>query len=199
MGRRGGGARFMPSKIVFPGGAVDPDDKIFAPARALSPDCARRLSEESAASPQALALAALRETFEETGLLIGAPDPAAAARAADAPPGWRDFLSRGLEPRLDALSFFFRAVTPPQLKLRFDARFFLADVSNVHGDPDDFSGGSGELIDLAWLPVAEAQAMEPPFITGVVLAELAARASGRKAPGAPFFRHEGGRSRFEIL
>jgi len=189
----------MPSKIVFPGGAVDPDDAAFTPRRSLAPDCARRLSEESAASPKALALAALRETFEETGLAIGAPDPAAAARAMDAPEGWRAFLSRGLEPRLDALRFFFRAVTPPELKLRFDARFFLADATAIHGDPDDFSGASDELSDLGWIPVAEAQAMEPPFITGVVLAEIAAYAAGRRATGAPFFRHEGGRSRFEIL
>lgn len=199
MGRRGGGARFMPSKIVFPGGALDPDDDALTPQRTLEPDCVRRLSQDSAAAPQALALAALRETFEETGLTLGAPDPGAAARAAEAPEGWRAFLSQGLEPRLDALRFFFRAVTPPVLPVRFDARFFLADVSAVHGDPDDFSGASGELSDLGWMPVAEAQALEPPFITGVVLAEIAAFAQGRRAPGAPFFRHEGGRSRFEIL
>ena len=193
MGRRGGGARFMPSKVVFPGGAVDADDASYQPLRPLAPQCAKRLSQESATAPAALALAALRETFEETGLAVGAPDPGASARAADAPEGWRDFLALGLEPRLDALTFVFRAVTPPHLKLRFD------DISHVHGDPDDFTGASGELSDLGWLPVAEALAMDPPFITGVLLKEIEAMAKGRVPPGAPFFRHEGGRSRFELL
>ncbi len=199
MGRRGGGARFMPSKIVFPGGAVDPDDHLLSPDRSLPEASAVAAGRASAVPAEALALAAIRETFEETGLLLGAPDPDASERATDAPDGWRAFLAAGLEPRLDALTFFFRAVTPPGLKLRFDARFFFADASAIHGDPDNFAGASGELSDLAWLPVSEAQAMEPPFITGVVLAEIAAFAAERRATGAPFFRHDGGRSRFELL
>lgn len=199
MGRRGGKARFMPSKIVFPGGAVDPDDSALEPREKLSADCAQRLSKESAVRSEVLALAAIRETFEETGLAIGAPDPDAIARSAAAPSGWRGFLARGLEPRLDALTFMFRAVTPPAAPIRFDARFFLADVSAIAGDPDDFSGASDELADLSWMRVANAQALEPPFITGIVLAEIAALVERGRPDGAPFFRHEGGQSRFEIL
>lgn len=199
MGRRGGGARFMPSKIVFPGGALDADDTAYQPRRSLAVACDQGLRRESAVSPAALALAALRETFEETGLAIGAPDPDAKSRAGQAPDGWREFLSLGLEPRLDALKFVFRAVTPPNLKIRFDARFFLADISDVHGDPDDFSAASGELSDLGWLPIARARAMETPFITGIILEEIAAMTEGRVSPGAPFFRHEGGQTRFDLL
>ncbi len=199
MGRRGGKARFMPSKIVFPGGAVDPDDAAYAPRQTLSADCAQRLSKDSAARPETLALAALRETFEETGLAIGVSDLGAAERSASAPEGWKAFLARGLEPRLETLTFMFRAVTPPAAPLRFDARFFLTDISAVAGDPDDFSGASGELADLDWMRVSDAQALEPPFITGIVLAEIAALAERGRSDGAPFFRHEGGQSRFEIL
>jgi 8-oxo-dGTP pyrophosphatase MutT (NUDIX family) len=202
MGQRGAGARFMPSKVVFPGGAIDPGDLALAPTEPLPALCARRLAE--AAPPglgRALALAAVRETFEETGLAIGAPDPGAVARAPAAPPVWRAFLARGLRPALDRLRFVFRAVTPPTRPVRFDARFFLADAAEVAGDPDDFSGAAPELSRLQWITLAEARGLDLPFITAVVLAEVELRL-GDDDPGArpaPYFRHEGGRSYIDAL
>lgn len=194
MGQRGEAARFMPSKVVFPGGALDPADAAVPEPGALPEACARRLD---AASPpglgRMLALAALRETFEEAGLAIGSPDPAAGALAAQAPEGWRGFFARGVVPRLDRLRFVFRAITPPTRPVRFDARFFVADAGDVVGDPDDFSAAEAELSHLQWITLDQARSLDLPFITAVVLAEVEARLAQGDWPTArpvPFFRHD---------
>lgn len=202
MGQRGEAARFMPSKFVFPGGAVDPGDRAFSPAAALSERCARRLADRAEAGlGRALALAAIRETFEESGLALGAPDPSAAARAEAAPQGWRRFAGLGLRPAADRLRFVFRAITPPSRPVRFDARFFLADAADLHGDPDDFAGAEAELAHLSWLTLTEARALDLPFITTVVLGEVEMRlglATDADRP-CPFFRHVDGRSYVDAI
>ncbi len=200
MGQRGAGARFMPSKFVFPGGALDPGDHLLAPAGPLAAPCARRLACEAAPGDgRALALAALRETFEEAGLALGQPDPAAKARAEAAPAPWRPFLRRGLRPSLERMRFIFRAITPPTRPMRFDARFFIADAADLAGDPDDFSSAEEELSHLRWLTLEDARRLDLPFITTIVLAEVEARLEEAGDRPAPFFRHDGGRSRVETL
>ena len=78
MGRRAPGHVFMASKWVFPGGRIERADFTAADAGSLSHDAARRLEAEMPARrARALALAAVRETFEETGLILGRPAPAA--------------------------------------------------------------------------------------------------------------------------
>jgi 8-oxo-dGTP pyrophosphatase MutT (NUDIX family) len=206
MGLRGKGASFMPSKFVFPGGALDPEDHALAALAhmldAPSATCAARLAQGSAPDLAApLALAAIRETWEETGLRIGRPDAELAAElAARAPHGWRGFFDTGIVPTMDALTFVFRAVTPPYRPKRFDARFFLADAAVVMGDPDDFAAASGELSHLTWVTLQEARKLELPLITEVVLAEveeiLHAPAADRPVP---FFHHTGERSFFDQL
>jgi 8-oxo-dGTP pyrophosphatase MutT (NUDIX family) len=200
MGQRGAGARFMPSKYVFPGGAIDPSDASAPAAGPLAPTCARRLARDAPAGLGAtLAMSALRETFEETGLAIAALDPGARALAADAPEAWRAFLGRGLRPTPGRLRFFFRAITPPTRPVRFDARFFMADAADVAGDPDDLSGAGDELSHLGWLTLSQARALDLPFITTVVLAEVAMRLRDAADRPAPFFRHDGGRSTIDAL
>ena len=206
MGMRGKGAVFMPSKFVFPGGALDAEDKAMAaasPAGALAPACAARLAARAEEDlGLALALAAIRETWEETGLKIGSPDPEEAARlAAIAPESWAGFFEGGLAPVPGALSFIFRAITPPFRPRRFDARFFLCDVAAVTGNPDDFADASDELSHLTWVTLAEARRLELPLITEVVLAEveeILGAAPGADRP-APFFHHTGDRSYFDAL
>ena len=69
---------------------------------------------------RALALAAIRETFEETGLAIGVPDHGAPGKP---PPGaWSRFAATGVTPALDAIDFLAGAITPPGRPRRFDAR-----------------------------------------------------------------------------
>ncbi len=198
MGRRGRGAVFMPDRFVFPGGAVDPDDS-RVPAPPPDPETARRLRIDTAPeTARALPLAAIRELREETGLALGRPDPD--FRAVDAPEAWRGFLSAGLSPRTDALRLVFRAVTPAGRPRRFDARFFTADAEGLAGDPDDFAAADAELSDLRWFGLAEARALPLPFITGIVLAELAAALAAPDVPrGAPFFNHDDRGSNFRML
>lgn len=162
MGQRGASAVFMPSKYVFPGGRVDPGDH-GAAAPALSPLCAGRLAAfcpGDAPAPATLAAAALRELIEETGLH---PAP-------EAP--WR---------------FIFRAITPPGRTRRFDARFFLVPVLGATGDSETFADAQDELSHLHWIGLTEARALDLPFITEVVLAEVQALLSGHDQPGVPFF------------
>ena len=133
MGQRGKGASFMPDKFVFPGGALDPEDHTAPEGASLRAECLARLEKKSPPGlGPALARAAVRETFEETGLILGAPDPRAADLAGTmTDPSWRDFLASGHMPACDGLTFIFRAITPPYRPKRFDARFFLADATTL--------------------------------------------------------------------
>ncbi|MCA3451348.1 MAG: NUDIX hydrolase [Rhodobacter sp.] len=186
MGQRGAGAVFMPSKYVFPGGAVDAGDALVPVGPALHPTCAARLAAPGAPPAGALAAAAIRELWEETGLALARPGQAAL------PPGWAGFAAQGLVPDASALRFFFRAITPPGRTRRFDARFFLADAARVIGDPDDFSAASDELGHLHWLPLSQARNLDLPFITEVVLAEVAVLAGTEgPPPPVPFFDNSG--------
>lgn len=169
MGQRGATAAFMPSKYVFPGGAVDAADATARLGQPPSASTTARLAAEprveSQVTPAALAAAALRELAEETGLLTGQPGPA--------PRDWGHYARAGLAPDASALIYMFRAITPPGRTRRFDARFLMLDAERLHGDRHDFSAACDELSHLHWVPVAEARALDLPFITEVVLSELA--------------------------
>jgi 8-oxo-dGTP pyrophosphatase MutT (NUDIX family) len=166
MGMRGAKAVFMPSKFVFPGGAVDPDDASVALSGNLPPKCQARLLAEPreghSPDPHAIATAALRELGEETGLLIGRQGSCQ----------WPGYAEAGLAPDASALTYLFRAITPPGRPRRFDAYFFVADTNCVIGDPDDFSRACDELSHLHWVSLEQACQLDLPFITEVVLAEL---------------------------
>ncbi|WP_308916767.1 NUDIX hydrolase [Jannaschia sp. LMIT008] len=166
MGRRGAGAVFMPSKFVFPGGRVDPADAGGIPASVLPMADRAALERESSLPAETLAAAAIRELLEETGLTFG--NPIAATKR---------------------LRFVFRAITPPGRPRRFDARFFAAPADALACDPDAL-GGDGELSDLAWFRIDAAGRLDMPFVTRLVLAEVAAH--GATAPdGVPFLDNSG--------
>src|SRR6201989_3094151 len=129
MGQRHGNMAFMANKYVFPGGRVDPGDMRVPVASELRADVAARASHGvSAARARGLALAAIRETFEEAGILLGErADKLPRTRA----PAWQKFFAHGVAPRLDVLEFIARAITPPNRTRRFDARFFMADADAI--------------------------------------------------------------------
>ncbi|WP_227284808.1 NUDIX domain-containing protein [Boseongicola sp. H5] len=197
MGQRGRTAAFMPSKFVFPGGAVDAVDATIPLARAARAEMAAQLAAKAEAPANAVIAAATRELWEETGLLLGRTDDLASRL--NAPRGWRGYLATGHLPDGPTLEFIFRAITPPGRPRRFDARFFVADASDLANDPDDFSRAEDELSHLQWVPLDTARAFDMPFITEVVLAELAARLNGTAHHGVPFFNNADRISRFERL
>ena len=197
MGQRGHGAVFMPSKFVFPGGAVDAVDATIPVANPADSDSLRRLANQSSTAPEALLNAATRELWEETGLLLGAED--SRAGQIEAPKGWRGYLATGHLPDGDALNFVFRAITPPGRPRRFDARFFMAEADRLTSDPDDFTRAEDELSHLQWVALDEVRKFDMPFITEVVLAEIGAILTGTDQPGVPFFNNLDEISRFERL
>lgn len=194
MGQRGASAAFMPNKFVFPGGGVDAGDRDVPLARTMPEPCLRRLAASPlpgalpGLTPETLAATAIRELWEETGL----PLASSAAWSHAAPGDWSALAARGLMPDASALRYVFRAITPPGRSRRFDARFFLADVSGVQGDPDDFSGAQDELAHLQWVPLHRARGFDLPFITEVVIAEIARLiARGGMPDSVPFFDNSG--------
>jgi 8-oxo-dGTP pyrophosphatase MutT (NUDIX family) len=194
MGQRGAKAAFMPNKFVFPGGAVDAMDALVPLVRPLPSGCADRLTEDTGEDlAHALSVAAIRELWEETGLILGTQGDWSDA----VPDDWQSFAATGHLPDAAALQFVFRALTPPGRPRRFDARFFLLDAEALANDPDDFSAASDELSHLQWVPLREARRFDMPFITEVVLAEIEARVDDKSAPeSVPFFRNDDEESLF---
>jgi len=187
MGRRHGGHDFMPDKWVFPGGRIDRSDFRAPHATDLRPEVAARLHETTLPSrSRALAMAAVRETFEETGLLLARPAP---ARSAAGP--WREFLAQGALPDLAAVDFIARAVTPPMSRKRFDARFFMADAANLVSL--ERQADCGELDEIAWFELEEALKLDLPSVTRFVLREIPERLKDQDRP-VPYLRfHRGQR------
>lgn len=159
MGRRPETARFMPGIYVFPGGAVDPGDAVHG-AALIGRDAAPAHLLRTTAPEEAVALvwSALRETWEETGLLIGARGEAEAPP--DCPAG-AAYAAAGLRPGRETLHYIARAITPPISPIRFDTRFFLADAARAHGT----AAASGELPEVSWVSVR--QALASPKVRGV--------------------------------
>lgn len=176
----------MPGKFVFPGGAVDAGDADVPLASALQSICTERLRQEGNAAPSRFVAAAIRELWEETGLAWAEP------AAFDSPsPDWKGFAAAGLYPSARGLAYVFRALTPPGRPRRFDARFFVGDAAGISGDLEDFSGASGELVDLSWVPVGDLPNLDTAPVTDIVLSHVVARLPGLGPPGHVPFRKNG--------
>ena len=187
MGQRGAKAAFMPNKFVFPGGAVDAGDAHIPLATPLNTQCAARIQDDAdAALSHAIPVAAIRELWEETGLILGAKG----IWEREVPADWRSFADTGHLPHADPLQFVFRALTPPGRPRRFDARFFLVDANDIQSDIDDFTHACDELSHLQWIKLRDARNFDLPFITEVVLAEVEGRVTDTTPPqSVPYFRN----------
>ena len=173
LGRRASRHRFMPNVFVFPGGRLDAADHQVAVAAELARPVARKLNNKwSPEVSRALAVAAVRETFEETGLVIG------------------ERKKGGVLPNLAGLDYVARAITPPDNPMRFHARFFAIDAKHTSGRVRD----SNELQALQWFSLAEALAMPLVDVTEFVLQEIQRRQEGWRPPGVPLFSYRNGRA-----
>ena len=191
LGRRHERHRFLPGKFVFPGGRVERTDRwmpTLAPLNARDTErLMRQTRRPSAAKAASFALAAIRETYEETGLMLGAK----ASSPIAAPTGpWQAFAEAGVIPDLSRIHFVARAITPPRRPRRFDSRFFAAEVSAVAHRAEGFFGPEAELVELVWMPITKARQLDIPAITAVALEELQERiltGMSRDHP-VPFYR-----------
>jgi 8-oxo-dGTP pyrophosphatase MutT (NUDIX family) len=173
-GRRPLHVKFMPGVHVFPGGAIDPPDRVAwaveAGADALGPRLARS------------ARAALRETWEEVGVLVGRP-----AGSHAGPPATRQieraYRERGLVAAFDVLTYVGRAITPSHSSRRFNTRFFLSRDVNVFGEP----ASSEELEDVRWYPIGRHPLESFRDVTRFMLARAIALYGGSARGDAPLF------------
>ena len=181
MGKRNSGHDFMPNLWVFPGGRIDRSDFRAPFATDLKPDVAAKFEAHIPMTRgRALALAAIRETYEEAGLLLAKPVP---PRPVAGP--WREFLSHGAAPDLEALQIVARAVTPAMLAKRFDTWFLMAEAEHLISldrQPD-----CGELEEIAWVDFDEAIALPLPSVTRTVIGEAIQRLEDPSRP-QPFMR-----------
>ena len=167
MGKRASTHRFMPNKFVFPGGRLDPIDQHLKTPGELNTDVLERLRKSTRKDItdrklRGLALAAIRETYEETGLVVGRT---ATQQLGTQHATWRSYLEHGVEPPLERMDFFARAITPAYQTRRFDTRFFMVHEEFIQNDPAQVVNTSGELNDIHWLTFAEARALDLPMVT----------------------------------
>ncbi len=203
MGRRHPGHKFMPDKFVFPGGRAERSDAAVPTVSELHPDVAAaliaRTPRGNAARARRLALAAIRETFEETGLVIGQKQAALAPRLSGP---WGEFLATGYQPDLAPIRYLARAITPPGRSKRFDTRFFIVEAEAIRHTVGDIVGPNSELVELAWLTLEETVSQPLPVITRIILGELGTRlaAGGLENPAPiPFYYRTGKQFRREWI
>ena len=173
-GRRPLDVKFMPGVYVFPGGAIDPPDRIAWSIESRTEALGAKLARS--------ARAALRETWEEAGILVG--------RAGGAPPHEpavrpieQAYLGRGLVAAMDVLTYVGRAITPSHSFRRFNTRFFLCEGTNVFGEP----AASDELEDVGWHPIGGEALASFRDVTRFMLARAIALRQGTASGAAPLF------------
>jgi 8-oxo-dGTP pyrophosphatase MutT (NUDIX family) len=202
VGRRHDKVVFMPGTFVFPGGRVDKSDNRVPVAAPVSAELEANLLKGSpkiaVSRARALAVAAIREACEETGLCLG--------RKVDRPikldGPWKPFSDAGLLPDPSSLFLIARAITPPGRVRRFDTRFFTADASAITHRVEGVIHPEAELVELVWVEIGSEPLAKAHAMTKNVLAELDRRlATGPLSHDAPvpFFHFYGGKMQKDVL
>jgi 8-oxo-dGTP pyrophosphatase MutT (NUDIX family) len=187
MGRRRSRVAFLPDIYVFPGGRVDREDRVAPEGVVLPPELAHCLARRCTRSRAlALSIAAVRETFEETGLLLAQPGPKPRLDALPDTPFWRACQGAGALPALNRLDYVARAITPTSSPRRFNTRFFLARAEDALGE----LVADGELLNLHWVRIADApRKLNVVDVTEFVLMTVARRLSCRVPPRVPLWHY----------
>ncbi len=194
----------MAGRVVFPGGRVDPGDLKLAASHAVAGDALLRLTARTrsgfhARRAGALPLAAIRETWEETGIMIGRRDESFSS----ALPVWSEFAGAGIAPEPERLVPLARAITPPGNVRRFDTRFFAVSADAIgHRVPLE-SRPTDEFDRVDWLSVDELASENLHHITKRVLAQAAARIEDGTlfdpSVPIPFYRRRGDGVRMDLV
>jgi 8-oxo-dGTP pyrophosphatase MutT (NUDIX family) len=203
VGKRHANVVFMPGKFVFPGGRVDTGDNKIPIAAPLPPELEANLMKGSPKTPpsraKSLAVAAIREACEETGLCLGRKTDSAAPKLAGA---WQAFSDAGLLPDPSGLFLIARAITPPGRIKRFDTRFFTADASAIAHRVEGVIHADAELVELVWVELGSEHLADAHAMTKNVLNQLQKRlATGplRHDAPLPFFHWYGGKMQLDML
>jgi 8-oxo-dGTP pyrophosphatase MutT (NUDIX family) len=204
VGRRHDKVVFMPGKFVFPGGRVDTADgrvPVAAPIpKALETSLLKGSPKITAPRARSLAVAAIREACEETGLCLGRAASQGKTPALSGP--WKPFTDAGLLPDPSGLFLIARAITPPGRVRRFDTRFFTADASAIAHRVDGVIHADAELVELVWVELGSKPLADLHPMTKNVLNELDKRlAIGalRHDADVPFYHFYGGKMHRDIL
>jgi 8-oxo-dGTP pyrophosphatase MutT (NUDIX family) len=203
VGKRHDKVVFMPGKFVFPGGRVDPSDSRVPAAapisKALEANLLKGRPKITAARARSLAIAAIREACEETGLCLGRKTDGAKVALEGS---WKPFADAGLLPDPSGLFLIARAITPPGRVRRFDTRFFTADASAIAHRVEGVIHAEAELVELVWVELGSQPLADLHPMTKNVLGELDKRlAAGPLSHDAvvPFFHFYGGKMQKDVL
>ena len=203
VGKRHDKVVFMPGKFVFPGGSVDKTDNKVPVAAPIPRELEANLLKGSPKTPLArarsLAIAAIREACEETGLCLGRKAGDTVAKLTGV---WQPFADAGLLPDPSGLYLIARAITPPGRVRRFDTRFFTADASAIAHRVEGVIHADAELVELVWVELGSESLADLHPMTKNVLRELHTRlATGplRHDADVPFFHFYGGKMQKDIL
>ena len=208
MGLRGKAHVFMANRFVFPGGRVEAEDLDLAATLPLGDDALARLSGAVAGGfterhAAALPLAATRETFEETGLLIGHEAQVPGSVPAPYPASFAAFAERGLSPATAWLVPIARAITPEGAPRRFDTRFFVINASRLPAISEDFDPPTDEFDEIRWVSVAALDEYSLAPITRTVLADVMTRIADGSwldvSCPMPFYRVVDGRFQKDLI
>jgi 8-oxo-dGTP pyrophosphatase MutT (NUDIX family) len=203
VGKRHDKVVFMPGKFVFPGGRVDKTDSrvpVAAPIpKALEANLLKGRPQITPSRARSLAVAAIREACEETGLCLGRNGTGTAPELKGP---WRPFTEAGLLPDPSGLFLIARAITPPGRIRRFDTRFFTADASAITHRVEGVIHAEAELVELVWVEIGSQPLADLHPMTKKVLNELEKRLTTgplRHDADVPFFHFYGGKMQRDVL
>jgi 8-oxo-dGTP pyrophosphatase MutT (NUDIX family) len=203
VGKRHDKVVFMPGKFVFPGGRVDAADSrvpVAAPiSGALEANLLKGNPKITAARARSLAVAAIREACEETGLCLGR---AGHGKASALTGPWKPFADAGLLPDPSGLFLIARAITPPGRVRRFDTRFFTADASAIAHRVEGVIHADAELVELVWVELGSEPLADLHRMTKNVLGDLDRRLATsalRHEADVPFYHFYGGQMHRDVL
>ncbi|MEC8562116.1 MAG: hypothetical protein VXY22_05970 [Pseudomonadota bacterium] len=183
MGRRGNSAKFQPGYYVFPGGVKERWDNSTNFINHLDKKSIKDMGvSNNQSKAHALAMTAIREAYEEVGLVFGIQTYKTQKIFNK---NWRFFHENNIYPDLGALEYLGRAITPHYLPIRYHARFFSIAFEH-HFCTEEVDG---ELEDIQWVDLSDPYKIKMMGVQKMILEILKTRIkTGRLTPKFLFFK-----------